>query len=58
MVVTDAHHGVVISHVEEVTMSGLNIQSDGPAVQIEQAKDVNINGMPYAEVGERQVVSL
>ncbi len=58
MVVTDAHHGVVISHLEEVTMSGLNIQSDGPAVQIEQAKDVNINGMPYAEVGERQVVSL
>lgn len=58
MVVTDARTGVVISRVDGVKMSGLDVEADGPAVQIENASDVTINGKHYDEVGAKETLAL
>lgn len=58
MVVTGARNGVVISRVDGVKMSGLDVEADGPAVQIENASDVTINGKHYDEVGAKETLAL
>ena len=58
MVVTDARKGVAISRVDGIEIEGLDVETEGVALQIENATDVVVNGKKYAEVTDRESVSL
>ena len=58
MVVTDARKGVAISRVDGIEIEGLDVDTEGVALQIENATDVVVNGKKYAEVTDRESVSL
>ena len=58
MVVTDARKGVAISRVDGIEIEGLDVETEGVALQIENVTDVVVNGKKYAEVTDRESVSL
>ena len=55
MVVTDARKGVAISRVDGIEIEGLDVETEGVALQRENATDVVVNGKKYAEVTRQDV---
>ena len=48
----------LISRVDGIEIEGLDVETEGVALQIENATDVGVNGKKYAEVTDRESVSL